>query len=77
MAKRSLDISLAAQRSIRFVVGVGIIVWELVIQTDHDPSWQALLVGTAFAGLPIANIIDEVRTARTPPSAPETVEVPE
>lgn len=68
-APRSWVIPTAVQRSVRFVVGIAGVIFELAIR-HGEPRWQALAVCTAFAGLPIANLGDDVRARISPPSPP-------
>lgn len=64
--RRTWIITTPVQRSIRFVVGIGGVIYELAIR-DGEPRWLALLVCTAFAGLPIANFGDDARAADPKP----------
>lgn len=73
-AARSWVIPTAVQRTVRFVVGIIGIIWELAVRSG-EPRWQALVVCTAFAGLPIANLGDDVRAESPPAAPPPTPEV--
>lgn len=55
-----LVISAAAQRSVRFAVATGLVIYEAVF-FDGEPRWVLLAVYLTMMGLPIAERADELR----------------
>lgn len=67
------DLSVSAQRTARFIVGLGLIVYEAVWYPG-EPRWLLIVAYSAMMGLPLANIADEVRTGMRRGSDPEAEE---
>lgn len=58
-----LDTSTAAQRSARFFVALALLVYEATWY-DGEPRWLLIVAYGAMMGLPLANLADDMRTAK-------------
>lgn len=61
---RSFILTAAAQRTVRFVVALVLVIYEATIYPG-DPRWLLLGVYLTMMGLPVAEWGDEIRRAAT------------
>lgn len=71
--RRSLIISAATQRSVRFVAALALLTFEAVAHHDN-PQWLLIAIYGTMMGLPIAEFGDEVRRRATGVSRAEEVD---
>lgn len=55
---------MGAQRTVRFVVALGLLIYEAAVYAGDDIRWHLIVVYAAMMGLPIAELGDELRRKR-------------
>lgn len=58
--RRNTSISAATQRSVRFFVALGLLIYEAVL-FEGEPRWLLIAIYGTMMGLPLAEFGDEVR----------------
>jgi len=60
VSRRTFSISAASQRSLRFLVALGLLIYE-AIGHDGEPRWLLIAIYGTMMGLPLAEYGDELR----------------
>lgn len=60
--RRSFVLSTSAQRTIRFLVGLGLVIYEAVIRVG-ETRWPFLVFYAGMMGMPLAERADDLRRA--------------
>lgn len=61
-SRRTPEIPVALQRSILFLVGLGLLIYEAVMHVG-EPRWPLLVVYAGMMGMPLALKADDLRRA--------------
>ena len=69
-------IGAGAQRSIRFLVALGLLIYEATWYDGGDVRWHLILIYGTMMGLPLAELGDEVRRRAQPPEGVDDARAP-